>query len=763
MTTARLLPLIIVTLLSGGAALAWETLWTRAFSVILGSTVEAAAATFAAFLVGLALGAWIPTRREWQGKQLVRWYAAVEVGIAVTAWAVAWLLHHHGNDLATILGARFDLLPKAILCFGVALVLVAVPTMLMGATFPLIVSLARQRGGSTLAIGRVYAGNVAGASLGCLVTGFWALRVLGLSGTMSLAAGLNLASAVAALLLLRAKAPAAEHRSEEACEKPEDSGDIDDATAATIAVSEPWLLVVAASSGLLILGGEILWTRLAGFFLGNRIYAFSTLLACVLAMLSTGSWLAEVLLRRFPKNPASVLAGLIAAAAVGCALSPALAMQWVAVQVDVESSFPLRDDLGLFYRVVETAVLLAPMLLPLGTLFPFALVASKRTEDATGRAAGTFYLVNTAGAVVGSLGVGFWGFAAIGSVGVAFTIVLLAATLAIGTALMTWRSGARTAAKAVGLSAVAAVLIASSLLPPTLVRVLPGEELLLRREDQTGVLQIAKRPDGQIAARLNATELIFRLGALSTSYVQQMQGHLGVLFHKEAKTALVLGSGYGITAGALAAHPGLERIDAVEIVPGLLDAAPLFSPYNLDYHKDPRMKIHVDDGRHFVARGQRWDIVSINVSDPHLPGGAALFHRDFLELVKQHLNPGGVVLLHAFGTDTAVVLKTLSASYPHVRLMRAYANGFNAVASERELVFDRDFASRELSTPSVQRALAMAGILPPVDALELFSGLWRLRDLKTLMPADTPIASDDHPVIEFAWHGPASRLLFINE
>ncbi len=756
MTGSPLLPLIIVTLLSGGAALAWETLWTRAFAVILGSTVEAAAATFAAFLVGLALGAWVPTRWKWSGRGLVRAYAVVEIGIAALAWVVAWLLHAHANDLAALLGDSFTLIPKALLCFGVALGLVVLPTMLMGVTFPLIVSLARQAGGTTLAIGRVYAGNVAGASIGCLVTGFWSLRTLGLSGTMALAAGLNIASAVAAVLLLRGL------NQGDVAEDVDTTAPAAAESSAVETVPDGLLLTVAMLSGMLVLGGEILWTRLAGFFLGNRIYAFTTLLACVLAMLSTGSWLAEVLLRRFAHRKATVLSILTGVAAVGCALSPALAMRWIGAQQAFEAGLPLRDDLGLLYRVLQTAVLLAPMLLPLGTLFPFALVASRRTEDATGRAAGNFYLVNTFGAVVGSLGVGFFGFDTIGSVGVAFVIVAVASMLALGVAWSAWRGGVSSARAGLLWPAIA-IGVAITLLPPMLVRVDPGEELLVRKEDQTGVLQICKRPDGQLVARLNATELIFRLGALSTSYVQQMQGHLGVLYHPEAKTALVLGSGYGITAGALAAHPGLSRIDAVEIVPGLIRAAPLFSPFNLDYHRDPRMRIHIDDGRHFVARGGKWDIVSINVSDPHLPGGAALFHKDFLDLVKDHLNPGGVVLLHAFGSDTAVVLKTLRASYRHVRLMRAYANGFNAVASDSPLDYDREKASVELATPSVKRALAMAGILPPVDAVELFAGLWDIDELRGLIKAETPIASDDHPVIEFAWHGPASKLLFINE
>ena len=56
-------PLFFAVLLSGASALAYETVWTRSFAIVLGSTVEAASATFAAFLVGLAAGAWLLGRR----------------------------------------------------------------------------------------------------------------------------------------------------------------------------------------------------------------------------------------------------------------------------------------------------------------------------------------------------------------------------------------------------------------------------------------------------------------------------------------------------------------------------------------------------------------------------------------------------------------------------------------------------------------------------------------------------------------------------
>ena len=80
-------------------------------------------------------------------------------------------------------------------------------------------------------------------------------------------------------------------------------------------------------------------------------------------------------------------------------------------------------------------------------------------------------------------------------------------------------------------------------------------------EDEWGVFQLARTPEGHIRATCNRTELVFLLGAFATSYVQEMQGHIGSFLRPHSRVALVLGSGYGLTAGALAENPRLEKID----------------------------------------------------------------------------------------------------------------------------------------------------------------------------------------------------------
>ncbi|MFY0583864.1 spermidine synthase [Cystobacter fuscus] len=300
-------------------------------------------------------------------------------------------------------------------------------------------------------------------------------------------------------------------------------------------------------------------------------------------------------------------------------------------------------------------------------------------------------------------------------------------------------------------------------LPEELITHEPHTEMVYRDEDRYGVFQVNALPNGMLSVTNNHTRLIHYLGAASTSYVQQMQGHLGMFFHPEAKSVVVLGSGYGITAGALGLYPQLERVDAVEILPALVDTADMFEPYNFAYHRNPRVRVVIDDGRHYLTRlKDRFDIVSINVSDPRLPGGSSLFHADFYEVVKQHLNEGGVVLQHAFGTERRLVLSTMGRSFKYVLLFPSYQNGFNVVASDRPLVADPARIDALAATPGVREALRGIGIIAPPSVGRLFSQGLRPQDVPSLFD-DPRDATDDLPLLEYSSRGGAAGLFFSNE
>ncbi len=744
--------LIGATLASGAAALIHQTIWTRAFAIVLGSTVQAASATFAAFLVGLALGAWVFGRRTPPVTRTLQAYVAVELGIALVAPLVGLGIHHNADGLVVWMGG--DAAPRVLTSFAIVLSLILVPSALMGATLPLILVAARRLGARLSVMARLYAFNTFGAALGTLLAGFVLIRVVGVGNSLWVAAGLNALSAICFLPLMRLPIR------EEDDPEPVSTGSL---ASDALPIPRAMLLGIAASSGLLVLALEIVWTRFASYFLGNRTYAFTTLLACVLVLLAIGSWLSARLYERFETRLRDLFGWTLVVALIASLLSTAGVAWWIEHQRVLESGWPLVGHLLLFYRAAETFALLAPTLVSLGCLFPLSLMAARRAGRPTGQAVGDYNLANTAGAVVGSLGVGFWGVSALGAYGCVAAVALLIGLLAL------WMFGGslareRRRSQVSGLAAtITGLLLVPWLVPGQLIVVERDEELLFRREDEYGVMQVTRDRSGLIKVTNSRTELVYRLGLALTSYVQQMQGHLGLFFHPDARNALVLGSGYGITAGALAQYPQIESIDAVEIIPGMMEAARLFEPFNLGYHRDPRVHLHIDDGRHFLARSsKRYDIVTINVSDPHLPGGSSLFHAEFYDVVKRHLAEGGVVIQHGFGPDRDIVVRTLLRSFADVRLSRAYGNGWNIVAADRHLSADPDRADALLAVPRVRSALESVGIMWPITPGLVTRAALTRSEIESLLP-EGPIATDDRPLLEFAWSGDPSRLLRSND
>ncbi len=736
--------LAVASVCSGAAALIAETLWSREFALLVGSTVEAAAATFAAFLVGLAFGASVLGRVCDRAAAPFRLYAAIELGIAATSAAAGLVLFGLRDRLA--LSSPLGGAPHAATTFGVVLAFALIPTFLMGATFPAMVAAARRAGADVGAIGWLYALNTAGAALGTVGCGFVLIRELGVRGSVGFGAALNLVAAGAAWL---------DHRKAGQV-GPKETVDAPGLESAGL----PPLLLVAFSSGTVVLGLEVAWLRLASYFLGNRTYAFSTLLACVLVALSIGAWLSGGILRRWGHRPGELLSGLLLLSVGVSVASTAAADAWIHHQLEIERALGGPSGLA---RLLAAVLLIGPMMSVLGTLFPVSLSLSRMARERSGAAAGLFYLSNTLGSVLGSLGVGFFGLATVGTYGSIALLLALASGCALALAFLTIRAGGRPRALAWAAGAVAALVILPWALPAVLVRVAPGDRLEYRTEDAYGVFQIDRTPSGALKVTNNQTQLVFHLGALSTSYVQQMQGHLGLFFHPKARSALVLGSGYGITAGALGLYPQLERIAAVEILPAMVAQADRFAPVNLSYHRNPKIQVVVADGRHYLARSdERWDIISVNISDPRIPGCANLFHADFYEQAKRKLNPGGVVIQHAFGSEIGLVLSTLKASFAHLVLFPAYGNGFNVVASDRELDASAQEIDRLAATPGVRAQLRAIGLLPPLSAGEVFSHGFKAEDVPWLFTAPE-IASDDRPRLEFSWRGGGTDLFFSNE
>ena len=127
--------------------------------------------------------------------------------------------------------------------------------------------------------------------------------------------------------------------------------------------------------------------------------------------------------------------------------------------------------------------------------------------------------------------------------------------------------------------------------------------------------------------------------------LQRMLGHIPALVHPSPRSVLVVGFGAGVTAGSFIPYPELQRIVICEIEPLIPEhVAPYFGEENYHVLHDPRVQVFYDDARHFVlTTPEKFDIITSDPIHPWVKGAATLYTKEYFELVKRHLNPGGVV------------------------------------------------------------------------------------------------------------------------
>ena len=728
------LGILLATLSSGISALMYEVLWTRSLAIILGSTVPAGSAVFASFMLGSGLGAYWVIRWKPKGADHLRTYSAVELGIMLLAPMTGWILHHWRESLATYAGSPntdFYLLQTTL----VALCMTIVPTVLIGATFPILLAGSRRFTSRISLIGRIYGFNILGGAVGVLLAGFLTIRLVGVLNSYLVAASLNAISALICLLIWRtSRAQQQQPPTIERTHSPDHP------------IPDRILILTAFTSGLLVLSCEVIWFRLASFLLGNRTYALSTLLFCMLFLLAFSALLVPPLLRRYQRRATPFIGYALLASVCLIPLSTWGASLWIQWQDVFEALLP-RPSVSLVpFRIFVTLIALSPMMLPLGLLFPMSLSLSRRSQTELGYTAGTFYLVNSIGAAAGALVTGHWLLSTFGTLRSSLILSIVCVALASTFFVFTFGRSSTILARTCLLSSIAALALLFAVAPSRMLYLRPGEDLLHYREDNYGVFQVIRERSGFLKVRNNKMKLMSRLGDKEGNFVQQMLGHLGMLYLDNAKTALVVGGGYGITTGSLAAYPELAAIDSIEILPGMIESADFFEPYNLGYHKDPRVRIFQEDGRHFLARTDaRYDVITVNVTDPLLPGASTLFHKEFYELVKRRLRPNGVFVQAIWNPGLKIMLNTIRHSFAHVVRLPVWSNSYIIVASDAPLRI-RDGGSPLFDDHDLGTARALLGH----SATELKKRLGKIEPLPNdSKPGDEDIASDTHPRLEF--------------
>lgn len=701
--------------LSGAAGLLYEIYWAQRFALLLGLDVYSHAAVLTAFMGGLALGSYLAGRR---GDLLSRpWaaYAFLELGIAACGLFIPTVLALLAYPLRAVYAATDAAFwPVTLVRFGLAVAVLLVPTMLMGATLP-VMAVALRRGGDRLGVvvGRLYAINTAGAVIGVLAGGFVLGEVLGLAGTNLTAAGLNVAAALLALWIGRGAAQAAQAPVEASVAvsyDPLDLSPVDPESPAHfsglrigIAAESDvrpdahgrWIAIGAGLTGAAGMMNQIGWTRIIAFNLGSSTYAFSTIVAVFLVGLAVGATLASWLMKRwrFAAQPWAY-ACLITAALSWAVMLPLGRSPSDTAELLRYLVVDQKASAGWIFTVggLATFGLFALPTIALGMTLPLACEAYAQSRPGgTARTTGAVYAMNTVGAMLGSAAGGLWLLDRLEVQGLLHVAAGTYALVGLIAAALAWRTPPelfRPAVCAIGAGAGLCYLVfavpwdrqAFLFGPFLLTRVTDPPVIVYHHQGAYGTVAVVREPSRTPGARPNTALIVDGKPDASDTFdmgTQWFSGHLPLLLHGHAKDVALIGLGGGGTLGASLCHP-IDRVDLIELSHSVLAAIqpPDGSPGPFDHIngrglKDPRTRTIVADGRnHLALTDDAYDVIISEPSNPWMAGVSYLFTREHFLGCRARLKPGGILCqwLHAYSLSPREffrVLQTVDAVFEH--------------------------------------------------------------------------------------------------
>lgn len=748
---------------SGVAGLIYQIIWRRWLSLVFGSTTFATSTVLAIFMGGLALGSFIFGRAADRIKRPLMGYALLQVGIGVYGLFIPFLLKLvQPMYLSVARSWEFSGFYNIFLFFLSALILI-LPAIFMGGTFPLISKFYIKR---TAVIGKLvghlYAVNTFGAVLGIVLAGFLFLPIFGMSNLNLFAAVISIG--IGALCILFDRHSLALIGQEKLVRE--------ERTVTHKINYWGWIILIGFGfSGFASMIYEVAWARALALSIGSSIYAFSTMLVTFIFGIAVGSLIFSLFWKE-RKVPYYGF-GLIEAS----------------IGIVVLLIMPLFDKLptyfltlfGLFpgsYGFVQFIqfflcflVMIIPALL-FGASFPIVVRIFVEDFKVVGNRIGQVYAVNTLGCIIGSFLVGF---ALIPLIGAQWSIIL-AASVNILVAIVVFVSSRemRTQKKLI----VSGVVVAISLLLilqtqswnqivlNTGITLRPGQYLKMKRfislEEFVANNKILFYREGvncNVAVVKVRNILSLNINGKSDAsngqdmVTQLLVAYLPLILHEDPQDVFILGLGSGITAGACVNY-GVPNVECAEIEGAVIEAAEFFNKENHSVLSDERAKIIRADGRNYLLAAQKkYDVIINEPSNPWLAGLTNLFAKDYYEICRDKLKENGIICswVQSYSLspeDFQMAVNTFHSVFPYVTVWKAgRGNDYLMIGSLHEMEIDPNTIFSRMKRQGVKEDLNSVGIDNQFAILSLLV-------LSTEAVGDFVqgglINSDDFPIIEFS-------------
>jgi spermidine synthase len=609
---------------SGAAGLGYQIIWTRSFAVGLGHEMPALLAILAAFMAGMALGAWAiskaPVRNAGQ------WYGCLELTIGLWAATTPFLVPAAAGLALKWIGIEPSPPRHWLVAFLLPFLVLLPATAAMGATLPMIERFVTPLTWRRQSVAGLYAANTSGAMAGVLLSAFVILPQFGLRAALVGFAAINVCCGLLALLLSRQVPNAFQNPN--------------------VAAADPWRLwITLFVTGLLGIGYEVLGVRVLAQVLENTVYTYAAVLAVFLLGLSIGAAAWHHFGSRWR------LGGLVCATGAGCALGVFAATQAGELYRSLRAAF--GDNMGgvlLAEMIVASAIFLVPTVL-MGMTFSHLAHASRGLAGGLGRALAINMMGAAAAPFLFSVVMLPW----IGAKWV-LTIIVVSYVL-LARRLTGWRWAA------------AATAAALAILPGSQLRFLSVPAGGRPLESREGTMASVAVIEDALANRTLRVDNRFQMGGTGAADAEYRHAHLPLLLHPDPHRALLLGLGTGITFDAVAAHTNVTA-DGVELLPEIVAMMPWFSPYNDSVRTNSRLRIFVADARRFVqSTTNSYDVIIGDLFHPARDGAGSLYTLEHFRSIRERLAPGGLFCqwlpLHQLGDETLrAITRTFLAVFP---------------------------------------------------------------------------------------------------
>jgi spermidine synthase len=653
--TAQWLPILLLLFVgSGAAALIYEIVWFQMLELFVGSSSVSIGVLLGTFMGGMCLGSFLLPRYISRKHHPLKVYAFLEIAIGIIGLLLLLVLPLVGHVYTAWGGYGIS---GYLLRGLVASICLLPPTLAMGATLPAVARWVQTTPSGVSWLGFFYAGNIAGAVMGTLLAGFYLLRVFDMNTATYVAAAINFA--VGGLgLLVAANTPATLSDTD----SDSNPGSRTPNPVVKVSGDRALVYVAIALSGFCALAAQVIWTRVLSLLFGASTYTFSLILAVFLIGLGIGSSVGSIIAKTV-ERPRVALGW--------CQLLNVGAMAWSAYML-MESLpyWPINTSIttSIWYNFqldfvrAFWAVLPAPILW--GASFPLALAAVARRGEDPGRLVGGVYAANTVGAIFGSviasLILVYW-FGSQRAQQVLMIVSGMSGLLLLAPAEL---GGTPAGARKRTLRWIAPVMLVFALgVAAFLIRTVPTIPGILVAYGRYAATWMGQQGDiFYVGEGLSSSVAVSRFGEVMNYHnagkvqassqpqdmrLQRMLGHFTTLVPKAPKRVLVIGCGAGATAGAVSVDANVESLTIAEIeplVPRVVSEH--FGEHNFHVVRNPKTHVVIDDARHFLlTTDEKFDAITSDPLDPWVKGAATLYTKEFFELAKSKLNPGGTVTL----------------------------------------------------------------------------------------------------------------------